>query len=146
MVALALAESAVPVNPPCPPAAAGPPVSVDSVQIRPPPVPNEVLRTVCPAGAVHAVVAEELSAQYDTIHAAALVVIRGVTCAAVDTVSATPASVATMDPVGAVPRYAVSRMSVLASAASVTLTVAGSFAPARRCHSVVVMPFGDCTC
>jgi hypothetical protein len=63
MVALADAESAVAVSPADGPAAVAVPGSVARDVIRPVPVPMEVLRCTCDAGAVQLVVADDLSAQ-----------------------------------------------------------------------------------
>jgi hypothetical protein len=145
MVALALDVFAVAVSPPCFPAGAGPALSVASEVIRPPPVPNEVLRTVWPVGAIQAVVADVLSAQYDTTQAEAGSSSTGVTCDPVNAVSAAPAYADTTGPVGAVPRYAESRKSDWTVAESPTVTLDGSLVPATRCHSAVVIPLADWT-
>ena len=63
MVALVPARSVVAVSPPAGPGGATPPPSVSSEVIRPLDAPIDTLRTLCPAGAVHAVVEDDLSAQ-----------------------------------------------------------------------------------
>ena len=54
---------------------------MSSAEIRPPPLPKEVCRTVCPAGAVQEVVPEDLSDQYETARVpASAAVTMGVVC------------------------------------------------------------------
>ena len=62
-VALVPARSVGAVSPPAGPGGATPPPSVSSEVIRPLDAPIDTLRTLCPAGAVHAVVEDDLSAQ-----------------------------------------------------------------------------------
>ena len=63
MVAVGVALLATAVRPPVGPVGTGAPRSVSSVEMYPLGVPNEVLRTCSPAGAVQDVVADDLSAQ-----------------------------------------------------------------------------------
>ena len=58
--------SVVAASPLAVPVATGPPLSASNELTRPPPVPITELREVTPAGAVHAVTAEDLTVQYDT--------------------------------------------------------------------------------
>ena len=69
------------------PAATGPPESTSSEPYRPDPVPTELSRTDTPPGAVHAVVAEDLSAQYVATQSPAAAVTEALTCVAVESLA-----------------------------------------------------------
>src|SRR5690349_572362 len=96
MTALAVAESAVAVNPPYELAPTGPLLSATAVQMWPPPVPHTVLRELTSLGRFQAVVAEVLSAQYDSAQVRlSLTGNDGVVCPVLLTVSPAPCSACT---------------------------------------------------
>ncbi len=71
IVAMLLDVEEAAVSPPDVPIGTGDPLSVDKDVIRPPPVPTDWSRRTAPAGSVHPLPAEDLSAQYETSHAPA---------------------------------------------------------------------------
>ena len=141
LVALEPATSVVAVSEPTVPGDAGAPPSVSSEVTRPAAVPIEVLRTVCPAGAVQAVVADDLSAQYETTQLPGVVTVAaGVVCVAVAVVSSLCANAAT-GLVADVPDQAAPVRLVFTVPPSVTLTGAeASAAVATFVHRIVWIP------
>ena len=114
------ATSVLAESPPAVPAAAGPLPSVSSEVTRPVPVPIVLPRTVWPAGAVHAVVDDDLSAQYERTHESEPVTVTvGVRVRRRRRSCRTPSQCAETAPAFA---YAASRRSILLAALAVTVT------------------------